>query len=148
MFIKQTIQVSSPWLGAVKNTTTGIREFYKDSNTVIQTHNILWRENFAAAGIDLGFTLDKNSFRFPSHFTISEPLAVETRVYSGGKKERFESINVGITIPVEFVYMDSLMQLTEGDMYKIIVHIGKFYGLSPWGNKFGYGRFEIKDDNV
>lgn len=63
------------------------------------------------------------------------------RAYSGMRKERFESIPAGSY--VEFDVRLSECHLEPSDYAAILSAVGKFYGLSQWGNKFGMGRFKV-----
>lgn len=80
---------------------------------------------------------------------------------AGSHKEDFEAFRAGttITIPVTILSelegksdspFDNLLSLrppTEEEVFKCFDIIGAEIGLSPWGSKFGYGRFEVVRPN-
>lgn len=67
------------------------------------------------------------------------------------KKETFESFRGGstFTIPVTILtqkendYDDGSRPPTEKELLEMFTIIGEDIGISPWGSKFGYGRFTV-----
>lgn len=89
---------------------------------------------------------------------VSPTLNLLVRRWSGGKgknqeKEMFESINKGtiLTFPLLLASSaDPTSPLDAGrppsikELEQIFSLIGEMLGLSPWGSKFGYGRFRVE----
>jgi hypothetical protein len=137
MLLPLNIEVKKHWLAADKS-DVGIRKFRRTTSGLVELPDMLWRNTIHAAAMELGISIEKDSFRFP------EGVAVDTseyeRVYNRINKERFESIEPGTVIRLR------LLLETEADqetMLRVMDLCGELYGLSPWGNKFGYGRFTV-----
>jgi hypothetical protein len=93
------------------------------------------------AASDLGIKYDQQSLILPMSFDASR-FEEYIRVYNKTHKERFESIPAGTVVSFDTHLMEDRIDPTTYS--KLLSLLGTHYGLSQWGNKFGYGRFEIK----
>jgi len=68
------------------------------------------------------------------------------------KEEKFESIPVGAELSFKLIVSekpdpskraDGERSPTEDELFKIFETLGQLIGVSPWGSRFGYGRFDV-----
>jgi len=64
------------------------------------------------------------------------------RTFSRFKKERFESIPRGQRISVELMINEQ--DLEPNDFARLLAVVGEKFGLSQFGNHFGFGRFRVE----
>ena len=146
MLFETDIRTTSRWLGHLR-TPEQIRKFklatynHDAAKISIALDDRWWREAFTRAAKDVKLTFDSEEITFADYFAVSaiEPEPY-TRVYNKIHKERFEAIPIGTVIRMELVLVQDH---TPDELTRLVNHVGKFYGLSPWGNKFRYGRFKI-----
>ena len=159
MLIQTKIKVRTSWLGA-ERTAQQIRRFERDTqSTLIRLDLAQWNWALSQAVDALGMDfIDISSIRFPT--TIDSPkLELMVRRWSktgkGQLEEKFESIRSGthLTFDVLIVTSKEPAASTGGkedgrpptieEFEQIMQFIGKHIGLSPWGNRMGYGRFDV-----
>lgn len=143
MLINTNIKTTTKWLGDKKNPEKQIRVFERSHNNSLSIPDTIWRNNTNKAAADLSVAdFDKQSLRF--QFGILADTEIYTRVYNKTSKEKFEAIPENQIIELKLVYNnEENKNITTTILKNILKHVGEFYGFSPWGNKFGYGRFEI-----
>jgi hypothetical protein len=151
MFLDCKIIVETPWLGDVLNQEKQIREFRKESTNAILICTKFWKDVLAKCAVDLNYeNFDKTKVLLQRQIGLQNAkIEIITRVYNQVKKERFEALGKGCELNLAFVYDDCIDNVNERAflkeaIFKMLDHAGQFYGLSPWGSKFGYGRFKIE----
>lgn len=159
------IRLTRPFLGD-RRYEGGIRRFdtSKGRDGVMLFHPNVeqWRWAFREALDSIGLLdkVDVDYLRFP--VSIKSPAIAQyvRRVNIKHKQEeqKFECFRTGtvLTIPVfllgelEGEHPDwpvTSERPTEDLVLKCFAIIGEDIGLSPWGSKFGYGRFDLETDN-
>lgn len=131
------MRLESPMLGSV-TTKDRIRRFARTSTDHdIEIHNQQWGDRIKKASLDLGIHIPDGGVKLPQGFR-PPTLHLYQRRYNRTKSELFEAIRKGTVLTIDIV-----TSLSEDDFEEILTHVGKYYGLSPWGSKFGYGRFYL-----
>ena len=135
------IRYKTHCLGARKDPKTGIRRFFVKDGKVIPLRRY-WEEPF----LDLAKTLflpEDLSVSFGDGFRAPQ-LMLWKRRFNRMRKEEFEIINKGCVITVPFK-MSSASPITSQDAEKLWKLVSQFYGLSDFGAKFGFGKFELEE---
>lgn len=113
-----------------------------------------WAMNEALASMGIRGETSADFIRLPIYIKCPKVNYYE-RVYreNGGqrKKETFESFRGGsmFTIPItiltqkENAYDEGERPPTEKEVLRMLEIMGEDIGISPWGSKFGYGRFIV-----
>lgn len=101
----------------------------------------MWHDSMRRAASDLGIKYDQQALILPMYFSATK-FEEYLRVYNKTHKERFESIPKGAVVKFELHLMED--KLDPSSYGKLLSLVGKYYGMSQWGNKFGYGRFEVQ----
>ncbi len=159
MLIRTRIKITSAWLGS-ERTPNQVRRFERNDSTKDLKINLAqWNwalvEAMDALGMD---SVDPSTIRFPTH--ISPPaLELYIRRWSHTGKEtqqeKFEAIRTGthLTFDVLITRTKEPSSASQGnsrpptvDEYRRVMEfIGDRIGLSPWGSRMGYGRFQVMD---
>lgn len=149
------IKLTAPALGNVK--TQSIRKFNvnkTNGNWKIDHSKLRWAVNEAIEACKLSCT-SVDFFRFPESITCPA-ICKYTRAWRGRTgdtcTEPFESFQAGtvITIPVFILHHledepedNELTPPSQSMLIDIFSTIGDNLGISPWGSKFGYGRYKL-----
>lgn len=153
----------SPFLGDQRS-AGGIRKLdithQKDADYFLPS-NAQWRWALREAMDAIGILAESNVdyIRIPSRI-LSPKINLYTRVLDRqkpDKRDMFECYQAGTVISFPVFILGSLetegyrLQLpdrppTEEEVKKCFDIIGESIGLSPWGSKFGYGRFLLLDN--
>lgn len=98
--------------------------------------------------------------RLPLRVEVSRAVNPYVRTYrppGGGPRvdEMFESVRSGTIINVDVLILGTVEDgsetggkrpPTEGEIRDMFVMVGESIGISPWGSKWGYGRFAVEPD--
>lgn len=109
-----------------------------------------WNWAVEQAALALHIDIDTNSVRFPVSIQRPSLVLYVRRWHHQGKRkeEMFESIRDGAELGID-VLLTSVSENenkrppTQDEFLKIMTFIGDMLGLSPFGSKFGYGRFKV-----
>lgn len=163
MYVAVTIKLVTRFL-ADRRTAEGIRRFRRPKSLDGQIETDMTRINWALAeAVDALEMTDvspdlirfAHSYKLPTVELYNHRFRT-TNNRSGQKNfktELFESFRPGaeITFPVLVASKHALGDSaskgrppTEEELKEIMNLIGKTLGLSPWGSKFGFGRFKVK----
>ena len=126
------------------NRDTVSDRFVKDSEQHIIWNQSWWYSALSAAIPQAGVRDVK-----PGHFNFNPVVCAKTqmyrRKYNGDKYRVNESIMPGTKVEFEFVVPD---HVTTAMLRKIMEYLGKYIGLSPYGYKLGYGKFNVVQATV
>jgi len=150
MLILSTIKLTQPLLGNIQ-TSSGLRAFSllnkdpKEQVKLIEINTQYWLAIFLQAGKELGLNLKKENFIFSTVMEFDGNFEVETRTFNKTNVETFEAVGRGSELTIKFLYKDP--EISRVALVNLLRHVGNFYGISPWGSKFGYGRFIVLDSD-
>jgi hypothetical protein len=119
--------------------------------------SIEWQWAFASAAKALECDVNVETIRTESGFDAPSICLYNRKYHHNGKplEEMFESIREGAVITLHVLVMES--GEIHGQQYKapskeelhwIFDYVGMFIGLSPWGSRWGFGRFEVESIEV
>lgn len=159
MLASTKIRVTSPWLGS-ERTAQQVRRFERDNfskQLKLDLAQWNWALDQALESLDMKH-IDPGSVRFPVHIDAPS-LELFLRRWSnterGQQQEKFESIRAGTQLTFN-VLLTTAREPSSGskvdtrpptveEFKKIMSFIGEHVGLSPWGNRMGYGRFQVME---
>lgn len=151
------IRLRSELLGD-RRTTEGIRRFNKDGHGNWLIPIPQWRWAFTEAINDLNLKdTSVDFYRFESSIRMPKVVLFERSWSQENKKmqqrEMFESIRKNTQITFKMLVTSAVEPGTHcrldvrpphrDETETILKYIGEFLGLSPWGSKFGFGRFSL-----
>jgi hypothetical protein len=156
MMLRVRIKLLTPLLGS-KATRDGVRRFNRDNRMdgdTVPLDMALWHWALSQAADTLGVPFSGDMVRMADG--VKGPaLSLYIRRYrrsAGGEecKEQFESVRGGAELDIPFMLFTSPAPgagkdgiLTLEDFRRILELTGSMVGVSPWGSKFGYGRFRL-----
>lgn len=144
MIILIKIRLTSPILGENRKDPRGIRTFKKRSGGDIAVDRRHWNEQFEVAKGILKLPVSNSHIILPDKY-LSPTLHLYRRRFSGTQTELFESVRTGTVLTFELATREDQPNCPTIDhIEKMLVVIGEHLGLSQWGSKFGFGRFEVK----
>lgn len=100
----------------------------------------IWFRAFEQAASDLKVVFDRETVVLPPSFKATKYVEV-LRTFNKTHKERFEAIPEGE--PIIFDVRLDETRLAPETYAKLLSIVGEHYGVSQWGSKFGYGRFQV-----
>ena len=77
--------------------------------------------------------------------TVNAPTTVFNRRYSRVKFRKHESILSGTRVTFKAMVSDNI---TTSVLNTLLKHVGAFIGISPYGYKLGYGKFNVIEVEV
>ena len=150
------LRLTSSWLGN-QRTREGVRRFRRDKDNKLQVDLAQWSWTFKQAAEALHMDcVDTDTIR-PQANIDPPKLVLYRRNYTHNNKQQFEMFeamreNTVITlkilvtaVPIVGVNKDFRFSPDEARLSDILKFSGSLLGLSPWGNQYGYGRFEIEE---
>lgn len=153
MLYQVKLRTTSPWLGQQKS-PKGVRHFRRtpDNNILIDLPQWAWALREAADALHMD-DVDIDTINFEAGMR-PPTLVLYTRNYKfkgRPKQEMFEAIRDGVPISLDMLVTTSppdkthfsLRTPSSQELQEIIGFTGKMIGLSPFGSRFGYGRFEL-----
>jgi len=158
MLLQVKIKLTSPLLGDKMN-TGGVRRFTRTAqmrNDEIPLDSALWVWAITQAAESLNLYITGDMFRIPTKIQAPTLHLYNRRwtTKTGKKKvDMFESVRTGsvLTIPI-LLFSEVPTSITkdrvvaECDFIAALHLVGTLIGISPWGSKFGYGRFEVLEE--
>lgn len=152
-------KLTSPFLGDQRS-ASGTRKFdtaiYKDELYFLP-NNAQWRWALKEAMDAIGVLAESNIdfVRLPSRI-LAPKIHLYTRILdrqNPDRRDRFDCFQEGTVISFPVMILGSLEQNnplglperppTQDEIIQCFELIGESIGLSPWGSKFGYGRFML-----
>jgi hypothetical protein len=152
------IRLRTPVLGD-RRTREQTRLFSKDGHNNWLISIPQWRWAFSEAISDMKLTnINPDYIRFESAIRLPKIEMYERRWSDNKNKqssEIFESIRKNTKLTFRIIVTSELEPGTYSrkdtqpptipEIELILKYIGEMLGLSPWGSKFGYGRFTVLD---
>lgn len=141
MILYNELQITKPILGC-KVVSGKPRQLLRDASNRPGLVEPVWNKNFENAASALNIDFKSEMVTFPTGYEASK-FEEFLRTYSKFKKERFESIPEGAKIWFDVMLSEGSVSPT--DYAKLLTYVGRELGISQFGNKFGFGRFEVLD---
>lgn len=156
MHYRVKIQLTTPIMGS-QATTEKIRRFRRGllpDTITIEPDMWFWTLRQACQAIGGMEHFDVTTLRIPNGI-VARTFSIYTHSYTReGRqlREQFESIRRGAQLTFDVSLTDLEPTATrrtedravdEETMHKLITYIGTYLGLSPWGSKFNFGRFNV-----
>lgn len=157
MIYRLRIRLTSQMLGA-RSSQNGMRTFDRHPSKGSDWMDFsakLWRwaVQEAVEGLHLK-QVQPDCIQPPQGYLAPHTTPFARQFKRGENKERdvFEAIRAGTVLTLRFAVTapppGALAHLRKPDaeeLEQIFKYIGEFLGISPWGNKFGFGRYVIED---
>lgn len=151
MLYDVAIRLTSPLLGEVRHPDQ-VRRFARTREQDIRIHSAHWNWAFREAASSLHLDVDAGLLRAPEG--IRCPMVVlYNRHYTTRRNNRavrenemFEAVRENTVLSFELVVLKPATPAnipSEEQVQQMLSFIGKFVGISQWGNDFGYGRFTV-----
>ena len=138
------MRLVKPWLGSNPPDHSGIRRF-KTSNGLVFVHSEYWKEQFRIAAMQLHYPIDVNTL-YPPPGMEAASIHLFRRIYSKRHVELFESFRAGTVLTFDFMVREDKPRCPDVAQFKnMLQFIGEYLGLSQFGSKFGFGRFQLID---
>ena len=166
MLCEVKIRLTRPMLGKIRTKTVGggstgyVRRFARTRSKAIAIDEAHWIWAFRQAAVDMHLENVDTSRLHPSDGIPAPTLCYyEKRWQSHSEdsddpqqKEGFESVRTGSVLTFRIALSDKPAAdgapPTLEQLEALLNHIGEFFGISQWGNKFGYGRFHVESISV
>lgn len=153
MMYELKIRLTSQMLGDVR-THEKVRRFERcRRSSDLQPDAVMWRWALKEAKESLRLNVHTDCIMIPPAIRAPRLDLYKRKYRKPGKREmtfeEFEAINIGailtITLQVNSADPKKKDAVSPGrlELEQLFRFIGKFIGLSPWGNKFDFGRFEV-----
>jgi len=124
---------------------TGERDrFERDSKDNLIWQQSWWYSAFTRA-IELSHIRGIKAADIHMDLSVQAETELYKRRYGDGKFRTHEAIVPGTQVTFEAVVSE---QVTKSNLTKILERMGKFVGLSPYGFRLGYGKFNVVDVTV
>ena len=138
------VRLTSHWLGESKPDHRGMRRFKTGRNNLVEVNQKFWQDQFARAARNLQLDLDIRRTLMPPPGILPASIHLYRRVYSQVCVEFFESFRKGTILNFELMIREDLPKHPQGGQLKAILGFtGQHLGLSQFGSKFGFGRFDL-----
>jgi hypothetical protein len=145
MILIAQIRLTSRFLGSGKP-QKGIRKLRMLGDTMVEINRKEWLIDLQNASRNLKLDVDlHNSVVLPEGI-LAPSVHLYRRVYSGVKVDFFESLRENTILTFDLMLRDECPNCPTLDQFKDILTVdGEYYGISQWGNKFGYGKFKVEN---
>jgi hypothetical protein len=147
MLILARIKLTKAWLGDQQPGNDGVRRFQKAGH-LMKVNDAMWRAQFKEAVSNLHLRINDNAIQPPREL-LPASIHLYTRHYSQVKVDYFESFRKGTVLNIQFLVKESGLPAPSLEQFtQILKFVGQWLGLSPWGNKFGYGTFDVLETSI
>ncbi len=144
MLVTVKLKLITPFLGSKKPDHQNLRRLEMHQGQVL-VRVPFWQEQFQRAATELQYDVDVATIQPPERF---RPATIRhyRRTYSRVNVEWFESFQAGTVLTLDFVIQHLAKRAPNPQQLAAILRFtGQRLGLSPWGSKFGLGRFELME---
>lgn len=143
------MKLKTPFLGN-QQTQSKIRKFRRTDSGDIALDSAQWKFVISESIDSLAMDVNPEAVRLPLEFRAPK-LNLYTRRWkdeNGIHSEDFESISKGAVLTVKVLSLkqseNNIQPGPDQEELKLIFEFaGAWIGLSPWGSKFNYGRFDV-----
>ena len=141
MILHVKLRLSTPMLGGLPPGKDGVRHFDKRGNCIL-VYQAAWREQFHQAACRLGYVLDIETI-VPPERILTASVHIYRKEFSRVKVEQFESFRKGTILSLQLEVKPGPKAPSYHQMEHLMAYVGVHLGISPWGSKIGYGRFDV-----
>lgn len=113
--------------------------FQRDSNKKIVFQQCWFHSAFCRA-IELGHIKGMKAADIQMDLAFDAATSLYDRRYGVDKHREHEAIMPGTSVTFEAMVAD---HVTESMLKQLLERMGKYVGLSPYGHKLGYGKFNV-----
>lgn len=145
MLLNLKLRLVTPMLGTRKVPKNPARQLERVANNRIAINEALWLDQMRLAAKQLGIPF-KDEFVMLDEGFDTPSTNIYKRVYKKTNVEYFEAISKNNVLNIDIILRDDLPGCCSViELKNILELVGKFFGLSPWGSKFGYGKFKVEE---
>lgn len=146
MLVVTQVRLTSPFLGELKPDSKGVRRFKLNDRRWIAVNQTGWLDDYVLAAMTLKQQVDVRKTVVPPAGIMPASVHLFRRTYSGACVEFFESLRKGAILTFEMLIRDDRPRSPSLDQLRALLAFqGEHCGISQWGKKFGFGRFELVD---
>lgn len=147
MILVVRIKLTSHLLGELRPDHKQVRRFRKENGNVA-VNITQWQEIFREAAQHIGLTIDPKTIEPKSNYRPAS-IHLYRRVFSRVHTEWFESFRKGTVITFEMVLHEQRPKApSPHELKAILAFVGEYTGISQFGSKFGFGRFQLLSVDV
>ena len=140
------LKLRSPFLGSEIPGNGGIRKIAKDVNGLVLLDRELIRLNLEIARQTLKMRVNVKEGVNPPCRLLPAQTFVFRRTYGASRSELFEIYRSGTVLTLAFDLLKIPQAPTEAQLRELLGWVGQHLGISQFGAKFGYGRFQVLPD--
>lgn len=118
--------------------------FERDSDGALIFHQAWWFSAFSKA-IEGAAVRGIKAGDIDMDLSVKADTQMWNRHYGPGKTRLHETIMPGTKVTFHASVAD---RVTESNLTEILIRMGKYIGISPYGHKLGFGRFRVIDVKV
>ena len=141
MILNVKLRLTSPMLAGLPPGRDGIRHFDKQGNCIL-VNQAAWLEQFSQAAGRLGYVIDIDTIVPPDRI-LTASVHIYRKEFSRVKVELFESFRKGTILSLQIEVKDAPKAPSEHQMGHLLAYVGVHLGISPWGSRCGFGRFDV-----
>lgn len=146
MLLEVKLRLFSPVLGGLKPDHGGVRRFQRMNGRLLvsQFH---FEEGLSLASSNLGLAGAETFLRF-EHSCAAPTIVLYDRRYKANgvpHSEMFEAFRKGSVLTFKVILRDDIPRCPSLiQVQQLFELVGEFTGMSPFGGKFGMGRFSVE----
>lgn len=146
MLLEVKLRLFTPVLGGLRPDQGGVRRFQRTNGRLLvsQFH---FEESIGLASHNLGMASAEAFLRF-EHTCLPPTIVLYDRRYRAGgaqQRELFEAFRKGTVITFKVILRDDIPGCPSLPQVQQLFELaGEFAGMSPFGGKFGMGRFSVE----
>ena len=144
MIVIVQVRLTSHFLGELKPDSRGVRRFRMGDRQQVSVNQTAWLDDLVFASHSLKLDLNVRKTVQPPQGLIPASIHLYRRVYSGVQVDFFESFRKGTILTFDMLLQDHLPKCPDLlQLEQMMILVGKHCGISQWGRKFGFGRFDV-----
>ncbi len=130
--------------GGPRDKTSSVRSLKKTSDDQIELNSLEFAKNLELANNQIGAKIDISKFILPEGFNDENNITVLKRVFNRVNIDFFEGIASGKKVFLDLMYYAEVSKSPSVEtVRKLLDVLGRFHGISQWGQKFNCGRFKV-----
>lgn len=146
MLLEVKVRLVAPVLGGLRPDQGGVRRFKRLNGKLLMSQFRL-EESLALASSNLGFASAEAFLRMEHSFQPPTIFLYERRFRAQGvlQMEQFEAFRKGTVLTFRVMLRDDIPGCPRLEqVHQLFELVGEFAGMSPFGGKFGMGRFGVE----
>lgn len=137
------IRLTKPFLGALRPDVNGVRRFDHRNRQILVPRED-WLDAMRKAAKLLGMHKVRTETIFPPVAIRPPTIHLYRRIFNRTQVENFESFRAGTVLTLEFIVdVEDKARPGQESLKRMLEFVGLNIGFSPFGNRFGFGRFEL-----